>query len=269
MILSPRADFEIVGLYNVFWPFFIGNCHLNRNTHHSIMQAGEWEKIELTLPTREDAWSVFPRIHGRLWKKQWMLFIGLLVPLVYKYRNSTFSSWLSPSSSSIFKVIWSILGFFALNLVRGSHIYWACDICATRESRSTRNSKSRMSVGILGKYPITFATVCEPSSNLAGHFTHEARAIDHGSWHVSLVNPWWAPVKVSYSHRGLLVFRVPLSHPIRESVEEANNIGNAYDIHLSFGLRKSPTNHEERLAASSLHLPGESLGLESLTVSLG
>ena len=59
---------EVVDVYNIFWPFFIGNCHLNRTTQHSIMQAGDWGRIELTTPTSEDAWLVFPRIHGRLWK---------------------------------------------------------------------------------------------------------------------------------------------------------------------------------------------------------
>ena len=68
--LSQRADLGVLDLYDVFWPFFIGNCHLNRNTQRSIMQAGDWGKIELTDLTSEDAWAVFPRIHGRFWKKQ-------------------------------------------------------------------------------------------------------------------------------------------------------------------------------------------------------
>ncbi|KAL9609800.1 MAG: hypothetical protein Q9167_005454 [Letrouitia subvulpina] len=59
----------VQNLYNRVWPFFVGNCHLNRNTQQSIMQAGDWEKIELTIPTSEDAWTIFPRIYGRLWKK--------------------------------------------------------------------------------------------------------------------------------------------------------------------------------------------------------
>lgn len=60
----------VQSVYNIFWPFFIGNCHLNRTTQHSIMQTGDWERIELTCPTSEDAWLVFPRIYGRLWKGQ-------------------------------------------------------------------------------------------------------------------------------------------------------------------------------------------------------
>ena len=65
-----RANLVFLALYNIFWPFFIGNCHLNRNTQQIIMQAGDWGKIELMVPTSEDAWSIFPRIHGRLWKKE-------------------------------------------------------------------------------------------------------------------------------------------------------------------------------------------------------
>ncbi|KAI4159226.1 MAG: hypothetical protein LQ342_006746 [Letrouitia transgressa] len=64
-----RADVELVDLYNKVWAFFVGNCHLDRNTQQYIMQAGDWEKIELTVPTSEDAWTIFPRIYGRLWKK--------------------------------------------------------------------------------------------------------------------------------------------------------------------------------------------------------
>ena len=64
-----KIDPEVVDVYNIFWPFFIGNCHLNRTTQHSIMQAGDWRRIELTSPTSEDAWLVFPRIYGRLWKR--------------------------------------------------------------------------------------------------------------------------------------------------------------------------------------------------------
>ena len=52
------------------WPFFVGNCNLNRDILHCIKRAGDWEKTELTVPTSEDAWNVFPRIHGRLWKRQ-------------------------------------------------------------------------------------------------------------------------------------------------------------------------------------------------------
>ena len=60
--LSP-LDF-----YNVVWPFFVGDCHLDRNTLQSIMQAGKWGKNELTVPTAEDAWTPLPRIHGELRK---------------------------------------------------------------------------------------------------------------------------------------------------------------------------------------------------------
>lgn len=66
----PRLTKCIADIYNILWPLFLGNCQLNRNTYASIMQAGEWAKVEIAVPTREDAWSVFPRITGRLWKKR-------------------------------------------------------------------------------------------------------------------------------------------------------------------------------------------------------
>jgi SAM-dependent methyltransferase len=66
---SQRADIGVIDLYSIIWPLFIGNCHLNRNTQQSIMKAGDWGKIELTVPTSEDASRLFPRIYGRLGKK--------------------------------------------------------------------------------------------------------------------------------------------------------------------------------------------------------
>ena len=63
-------SWTVQNFYTIFWPFFVGNCCLNRNTQSSIMQAGDWEKIELSVPSAEDAWSVFPRIHGQLWKSK-------------------------------------------------------------------------------------------------------------------------------------------------------------------------------------------------------
>lgn len=58
----------VQNFYNTVWPFFIGNCHLDRDTSRAIMQAGSWEKIELAVPSLEDAWQVFPRVSGRLYK---------------------------------------------------------------------------------------------------------------------------------------------------------------------------------------------------------
>jgi len=63
------ANTSHLDVYNTVWPFFLGNCHLTRNTHKSVIQAGDWDKVELTLPTSEDAWLVFPRISGRVVKK--------------------------------------------------------------------------------------------------------------------------------------------------------------------------------------------------------
>ena len=65
-----RLTSWVLEIYNVVWPFFVGDCHLDRNTERSIMQAGGWGKNQLTLPTAEDAWNPLPRVHGSLWKKE-------------------------------------------------------------------------------------------------------------------------------------------------------------------------------------------------------
>ena len=70
VISSDMMSRMIQSFYNIFWPFFVGNCHLNRNTQKDVMQAGSWEKIELSVPKAEDAWAVFPRIQGQLWKEK-------------------------------------------------------------------------------------------------------------------------------------------------------------------------------------------------------
>lgn len=54
--------------YNLVWPYGLGNCHLDRPTERYLQNAGSWSKIDLKLPTREDAWSVFPRVTGQLIK---------------------------------------------------------------------------------------------------------------------------------------------------------------------------------------------------------
>ena len=69
VIWDTNDDTRLIDIYNTIWPFFLGNCQLNRTTQQSIMQAGNWDNIDLSVPTAEDAWLVFPRISGRLSKK--------------------------------------------------------------------------------------------------------------------------------------------------------------------------------------------------------
>ncbi|MCJ1463124.1 hypothetical protein MMC07_001729 [Pseudocyphellaria aurata] len=55
-------------LYNLAWPYGMGYCHLDRPTEKYLQNAGSWSKIDLKLPNREDAWSLFPRVSGQLIK---------------------------------------------------------------------------------------------------------------------------------------------------------------------------------------------------------
>lgn len=56
------------GLYNLVWPYGAGNCHLDRPTDRYLQNAGAWSKIDLEIPTHEDAWQVLPRVSGQLIK---------------------------------------------------------------------------------------------------------------------------------------------------------------------------------------------------------
>ncbi|CAF9936152.1 hypothetical protein IMSHALPRED_010478 [Imshaugia aleurites] len=55
-------------VYNLVWPYALGNCHLNRPTEKYLLEAGSWSTIELETPKEEDAWTVLPRVSGRLVK---------------------------------------------------------------------------------------------------------------------------------------------------------------------------------------------------------
>ena len=55
-------------VYNLVWPFFVGNCHLDRPVGKYLLEAGSWSTIELDMPKEEDAWMVLPRVSGRLVK---------------------------------------------------------------------------------------------------------------------------------------------------------------------------------------------------------
>ena len=50
------------------WPFFMGNCCLNRPTQQHLLRAGEWAQNELQTTQRERRSSLFPRVTGTLTK---------------------------------------------------------------------------------------------------------------------------------------------------------------------------------------------------------
>ena len=55
-------------VYNLIWPFFIGNCHLDRPIGEILLKAGKWERVELEPRKEEDDWAFLPRVAGRLVK---------------------------------------------------------------------------------------------------------------------------------------------------------------------------------------------------------
>ena len=57
-----------IGIYNIVWPFAIGQCHLDRPTGRYLKEAGSWSSVELKIPTDEDDWLLFPHVSGRLVK---------------------------------------------------------------------------------------------------------------------------------------------------------------------------------------------------------
>lgn len=67
-----KSDDAVSGLvqrmYNIVWPFAAGGCNLNRPTARYLKNAGEWGRIELAEPGREDVWTVLPRVSGVLVK---------------------------------------------------------------------------------------------------------------------------------------------------------------------------------------------------------
>lgn len=55
--------------YGWVWPYATGNCHLDRPTGEYLLGAGSWSVVELEAPEKEDHWTLFPHITGRLVKK--------------------------------------------------------------------------------------------------------------------------------------------------------------------------------------------------------
>ena len=55
-------------VYNFIWPFFMGNCHLDRPIGEMLLKAGKWERMVLEPRNEEDDWAFLPRVAGRLVK---------------------------------------------------------------------------------------------------------------------------------------------------------------------------------------------------------
>ncbi|KAL9604157.1 MAG: hypothetical protein Q9219_000745 [cf. Caloplaca sp. 3 TL-2023] len=64
---DPISSF-LQSVYMIVWPYCLANCHLDRDTAKTLREAGKWAKVDLQMPTKEEAWQVIPRISGRLIK---------------------------------------------------------------------------------------------------------------------------------------------------------------------------------------------------------
>ncbi|KAL8800002.1 MAG: hypothetical protein Q9182_005483 [Xanthomendoza sp. 2 TL-2023] len=59
---------KVQALYNIIWPYALQGCYLDRDTAKTFREAGDWAKVDLYPPTKDDAWMVIPHIAGRLTK---------------------------------------------------------------------------------------------------------------------------------------------------------------------------------------------------------
>lgn len=59
---------ERIDIYNLVWPYAMGNCSLDRPTAQYLYAAGNWSSVEIEEPTAADAYLIIPRVSGRLVK---------------------------------------------------------------------------------------------------------------------------------------------------------------------------------------------------------
>ncbi|KAI5357721.1 Putative S-adenosyl-L-methionine-dependent methyltransferase [Septoria linicola] len=57
-------------LINVIWPHFFGGCDICRPTDEWLLQAGEWEQVELRPGAGEGRYDTVPHVIGSLTKKK-------------------------------------------------------------------------------------------------------------------------------------------------------------------------------------------------------
>lgn len=65
---TRETDTKSVGFYNIFWPYGLGNCYLDRETEKYLLNAGKWAEVDMQRPGVDDAWKIFPHILGHLTK---------------------------------------------------------------------------------------------------------------------------------------------------------------------------------------------------------
>lgn len=65
---TRNTDTKSAGFYNIFWPYALGNCHLDRETEKYLLNAGKWVEVDMQHLDVDDASKILPRIAGHLTK---------------------------------------------------------------------------------------------------------------------------------------------------------------------------------------------------------
>lgn len=64
------TDGWILEALNLVWPHFLNGCDITRPTDEWLLQAGEWEKVELRPGAGEGPYDTVPHVTGHLVKKR-------------------------------------------------------------------------------------------------------------------------------------------------------------------------------------------------------
>lgn len=57
------------GAINVIWPHFFGGCSITRPTDEWLLQAGDWQRVELKTGAGEGKYDTVPHIVGSMTKR--------------------------------------------------------------------------------------------------------------------------------------------------------------------------------------------------------
>lgn len=65
---EEEAKIRETGVYQLFWPYMLSGCNINRPTDKLLIAAGEWKRNDLYFMEEEKRWEVIPHVLGRLEK---------------------------------------------------------------------------------------------------------------------------------------------------------------------------------------------------------
>ena len=61
-----RSAYMKLGFWNLSWPWVVGGCRLDRHTKRLLLDAGDWEKVDVSGD--QEPFALFPRTWGTLIK---------------------------------------------------------------------------------------------------------------------------------------------------------------------------------------------------------